>query len=149
MLTHHHHSTCRPTPTVSIFYYFFFFFFFTSAVLIATTTTTACIDGGHHHHHLSVRIYHHTHISFYFIFSFFTSVYICSVDDHDHHPSASMATNTTVATCTHHVAGKHYFTMYSVVLTLFSLSLFVPLCGPVRVKVGVKDNQQPTPKWLR
>ena len=66
----------------------------------------------------------HPH-KFLFYLSFFTSVYICSVDDHHHHPSTSMATNTTMSTCTRHAAGKHYFTMYSMVLTLFSLSLFV------------------------
>ena len=68
--THHHHSTRRQTPTVSIFFYFFFFFFFASAAPIAATTTAACVDGSHHHHHhSSVCVYHHTRVSFYFIFS--------------------------------------------------------------------------------
>ena len=119
---HHHHSMHRPTPTISNFYYFFFFFF-ASAVLIATTTTTVCVDSGHHHHHSSIHIYHHTHISFYVYLFFFTSVYIHSVDGH-HHLSASMATNTTVSARTHHAAGEHYFTMmYSMVLTLFFVSV--------------------------
>ena len=89
---HHHHASastvtttaCWPMPTHvdaspplhtstdthhKYFFYFFFFFFFASAAPIAATTTAACVDGSHHHHHSSVRVYHHTRVSFYFIFS--------------------------------------------------------------------------------
>ena len=121
----HHHSTRRQTPTVG-------FFFFLLLFLLCIRSA----DSRHNHRcvrrrrpppppFVRPRLPPHPRKFLFYLF-FFTSLYICSVDDHHHHPSASMATNTTESARTRHVAGKHYFTMYSVVLTLFSLSLFVP-----------------------